>query len=93
MRLTKDEKQNLLGPLVVGSAFGAFAAFASVAFDSEYGPHIYSNSQFSLTTISVVHAVLAFGSVLVAVVLLFGVLPVVLPRVLARFRRSKDGHA
>jgi hypothetical protein len=93
MRLAKDEKQNLLGPLVVGSAFGAFAAFASLAFDADYGPHLYSDSPFSLATISAVHAVLAFGSVLGAVVLLFGVLPVVLPRVLARFRGSKDEHA
>jgi hypothetical protein len=86
--LTKDEKQNLLGPLVIGIAFGAFAAFASVAFDSEYGPHLYADSQFSLITISVVHAVLAFSSVAVAVVLLFGVLPVMLPRILSRLRGS-----
>ena len=93
MRLTRNEKQNFIGPLVVGGVFGAFAAFASVAFDSEYGPHLYSDSQFSLPTISTVHAFLAFGSVLVGVVVLFGVLPIVLPRIWARFRASKDGHA
>ena len=93
MALTKHEKQNLLGPTVVGIVFGVLAALASLAFDSEYGPHIYAKLQYSLTAISIAHAFVAFSVVTGGVVLLFGVLPIALPRILSRLRGSSGGHA
>lgn len=92
MRLSKNEKQTLLGPLVIGVLCGAFAALASLAFDSEYGPHLYAGSPYSLTTISITNGVLAFVSVVGGIVLLFGVLPIVLPRIVTRIARSRGRH-
>jgi hypothetical protein len=63
MALTKREKQNLYGPAVVGALFGVFAALASVAFDSEYGAHVYPNGERSLLFI-IVRAGLFFSSVM-----------------------------
>jgi hypothetical protein len=93
MALTKPERQNLLGPTIVGILFGLLAAFASVAFDSEYGPYIYAKAKYSLTTISIVHALVAFSAVAGGVILLFGVLPIAVPRILSRLRSFGGGHA
>jgi len=93
MIFTETEKENLLGPLVVGMVFGALTALALVAFDSEYGPHLYAESQYSLLTISIFHALVAFLSVTIGVVFLFGYLPIVLPRIISRIRGTGDGHA
>ena len=91
MALTRTEKQNLLGPLVVGTAFGALTALASVVFDAEYGLRVYAASQYSLVTISIFHALAAFVSVAGGTVFLFGYLPIALARIVSRIRASGGG--
>ena len=63
--LSQDEKQNLLGPLVVGSGLGLLASVGVLGFVSEYGAHVYASSTWGLTTIALINAVLAFVCVVV----------------------------
>jgi len=37
VNLSADERQSLVGPVVVGCLFGLLAGLAAVAFHSEYG--------------------------------------------------------
>jgi len=81
MKITPSERDTLLGPTVIGILVGASAAFCVVAFDSDYG-----------TTIQVwqraFRAMLGFfGGFLLAFVP-FGLLPVLVTRLMRRNRSS-----
>jgi hypothetical protein len=90
MRLSESEKETLVGPMVVGFPSGVLAALAVVGMDFDYGAHLYVTSPYSLTTIMVTHGILTFVAVAGGIVFLFGVLPIILPRILSHFSRSKD---
>jgi hypothetical protein len=73
--LTESERQALVGPVVVGCVLGAFAALASLGFDSEYS-HI-DRWRMALNALGAFAAALAITTVP----------PGVLPVVIQRFRR------
>jgi len=94
--ISSQARETLLGPLVVGSAFGVVAALATYGFVGEYGPHIYASSEWSLTTIAVAQALLAFLCVAGGTVMLLGVLPLVVSRIASWLRTrnmAKPNHA
>jgi hypothetical protein len=79
MKITPSERGTLLGPTVIGVLVGAFAAFCVVAFDSDYGGTIQVWQR-------VVRAMLGFfGGFLLAFVP-FGLLPVLVTRLMRRNR-------
>ena len=80
MKLSSEERQTLLGPLVVGVLVGAFVAYAAVAFNSEFrlsGLPV-SDLQF------IGEAALGFVLSVVATVGFLGVLPIAIHRKRAR---------
>ncbi len=88
MHLTKQEKQNLIDPLVVGILFGLLAAIGVFVFLSEYGPNIHASSVWSLITIEATQAFVTFVIVVGSCVLLFGAVPIGISRVLSRKRKA-----
>jgi hypothetical protein len=79
MKITSSERDTLLGPTVVGILVGAFTAFCVVAFDSDYGGTIQVWQR-------VLRAVLGFfGGFLVAFGP-FGLLPILVARLMQRNR-------
>lgn len=84
MRLSSEERQTLLGPLVVGMLVGAFVAYAAVAFNSEFRLNGHSVSDFQL----VGEAVLGFVLSVAVTVGLLGVLPIAIHRKRAREKGS-----
>jgi len=76
MKLLSTEKQALIGPLVVGALFGAFAAYAVFAFSSEYR---LSGNQVAWWQV-LLEASLAFFVCVGGSVGLLGVLPVLIHR-------------
>lgn len=81
MKITPSERDTLLSPTVIGVLVGAFAAFCVVAFDSDYGGTIQVWQR-------VVRAMLGFfGGFLLAFVP-FGLLPVLVTRLM---RRNRSG--
>ena len=81
MKITPSERDTLLGPTVIGVLVGAFAAFCVVAFDSDYGGTIRVWQR-------VFRAMLGFfGGFLLACVP-FGLLPVLVTRLM---RRNRSG--
>ena len=93
MRLDTAAKQSLVAPLVVGSIFGALAALGVVAFVTEYGANVYASSSWSLTAIAVTDGLLTFVAIAGGSVLVFGILPIVLPRIVARIARHCRSNA
>ena len=83
-------KQNLVGPAIVGCVIGVLAALAGLGFDSEYGPHIYASSTWSLHTLMVLHALVTFFCVACGVIFVFGLGPILFARVLAKFDKDTD---
>jgi hypothetical protein len=89
LRLSADERQSLIGPLVIGILVGGVAALASVAFDLEYADG--ARAVVAGSTLHVgLDAGLAFFGVIAAIVVGFGVLPIVLRRLAARQDLSSD---
>ena len=81
MKITQSERDTLLGPTVIGALVGVFAAFCVVAFDSDYGGTIQIWQM-------VLRALLGFfGGFLLAFVP-FGLLPVLVTRLMRRNRSS-----
>jgi len=81
MKITPSERDTLLSPTVIGFLVGAFAAFCVVAFDSDYGGPIQVWQR-------ALRAMLGFfGGFLLAFVP-FGLLPVLVTRLM---RRNRSG--
>lgn len=79
MKLTPFEQETLLAPTVMGVLVGAFAACCVVAFDSDYGGTIQVWQR-------AFHAMLGFfGGFLVAFIP-FGLLPVLVARLMGKNR-------
>lgn len=78
MKLSDSDKQQLLGPAVMGVLLGAFVAFVVLGFESEYHPEA---SSWEIGT----QAVLGFLLSVAGVIAAFGVVPVILNR-----RMKKD---
>lgn len=85
MTLSPSERQTLIGPLVVGCIFGAFAGYAVFAFASEYTLQNGSNSDFWRTALEAAIAFLVAAGVTVGVL---GVLPILVGRWRAKGNRS-----
>lgn len=77
MRLSTEEKQSLLGPMVVGCLLGAFVAYAAFAFDSE----LRLNGLPVSTGHMIMDALQGFALSLVSTLGLLGVVPIVVGRV------------
>lgn len=87
MKLSAEERQSLAGPAIVGCLFGLLAAFAAVAFHSEYGtPPGVAASWFGLF----VSGALAFASVAGGCFVAFGAIPVALERLRSRGESSRN---
>ena len=82
--ITAEEKQSLIGPLVIGGLCGLLAVVAVVAFASEYRASLYGTSVLPLWLQVTGEAVVAFLCVVGGCVLSLGVLPVVGHRVASR---------
>jgi hypothetical protein len=77
MKISPSERSTLLGPTVVGILVGAFAAFCVVGFDVDYGGTMQVCQR-------ILNAVLGFfGGFLVAFAP-FGLVPVLVTRLLQR---------
>jgi RsiW-degrading membrane proteinase PrsW (M82 family) len=74
MKLSRNERETLIGPAAVGIVMGVFFAVCTVAFNSEYKPA--ASSEWS--TISDV--VLGFFGGLLLAFLPFGLAPVLIGR-------------
>ena len=83
-KITAEEKQSLVGPLVIGGLCGLLAVVAVVAFASEYRASLYQTSFLPFWLQVTGEALVAFVCVSGACVLAFGVLPVVIHRVASR---------
>jgi len=83
MRLTKVT-QNLLGPLVVGCAFGLLAAAGAYGFPLEYGSSVYADASLPLSVLAIIHGVSAFLVVAGGITVVFGLVPVWLHRLTAQ---------
>ena len=78
MKLSAEERQSLAGPAAVGCLFGLLAAFAAVAFHSEYGAPPGTAASWSSLFVS---GALAFASVAGGCFVVFGAVPVALNRI------------
>lgn len=85
MRLSPSERQVLVGPLVVGCIFGAFVAYASFAFASEYG----SQGNVNIWWLTAGDAAFGFLGTVLSIVGVWGVLPILA----GRFRSKQDNNA
>lgn len=74
MKLSRSERETLVGPAVVGIVVGIFFAVCTVAFNSEYKPAV--SSDWSTTS----DAVLSFLGGLLLAFLPFGLAPVLIGR-------------
>ena len=81
MKITSSEREALLGPTVVGILAGAFSAFCVVAFDSDYGGTIQVWQR-------VLRTVLGFFGGFLAAFGPFGLLPILVARLMRRNRSS-----
>lgn len=84
-KLSVEEAQNLIGPAVIGVVIGSFAAYAVVAFASEY--RVSGDVCVSLWS-TVAEAILVFLSCVVGTISVFGLAPIVIGRL-----RSFKGDA
>lgn len=81
MKITPSERSTLLGPAIVGIMVGAFSAFCVVAFDSDYGGTIPLWQKVLRTVMGFFSGFLiAFGP--------FGLLPILVARLMRRNRSS-----
>ena len=78
----------LIGPASVGAFAGVLAAFGIAAMHSEYGNN--TEPLFPGVTNWVLEALLAFFVVTIGATVLFGVVPLVLKRLLSRHTRGPD---
>lgn len=81
MKITPSERATLLGPTVVGILVGAFSAFCVIAFDSDYG------GTMQIWQI-VLRAVMGFFGGFLVSFGPFGLLPVLVARLM---RRNRSG--
>jgi hypothetical protein len=81
MKITPSERDALLGPTVIGVLVGAFAAFCVVAFDSDYGGTIEVWQR-------VFRAMLGFFGGFLIAFMPFGLLPVLVTRLMQRKRNG-----
>ncbi len=81
MKITPSERDTLLGPTLIGVLVGAFAAFCVFAFDSDYGGTIQVWQRVLL-------AMLGFFSSFLLAFVPFGLLPVLVTRLM---RRNRSG--
>jgi hypothetical protein len=85
MTLSKAERQTLLGPAVVGAVFGLLAGFADFGVALEYGRNMrpmYFGVHWPL-----LEALITFSLVSSGIAFLFGVMPLVVARVIAKRAR------
>ena len=82
MPLTTADRHNLTGPAVVGAVFGMLCAAAIAAVHSEYGDHM--EPLYPGVRGVVGQMLLTFLIVTTAVVVIFGVTPILLKRLLSR---------
>lgn len=76
MRLSPEERQTFLGPLVVGVLVGAFVAYAAFALNSEY-----RLNGIPIGTVQLIaESTLGFLLAVVSTVSLLGVLPILIHR-------------
>ena len=80
MHLTTQEKQALIGPLVVGVVLGAFVAYAVFAFASEYALQGHPRSIW----ITAVEASIGFIVSVLATVGALGALPIAIQKLRTR---------
>ena len=88
MPLSRSERRALTGPAVVGSFAGALAALALAGLHSEYQDS--PEPLYPGVTHWLVEALVTWILVAGSTVLLFGLVPVVIARMLARRNRSRD---
>ncbi len=81
MKITQSERNTLLGPTVVGILAGAFSAFCVVAFDSDYGGTMQVWQR-------VLRAVLGFSGGFLVAFGPFGLLPILVARLMQSSRRG-----
>ena len=81
MKITPSERDTLLGPTVIGVIVGAFAAFCVVAFDIDYGGTIPVLQR-------VFRAMMGFFLGFLLAFVPFGLLPVLVTRLMRRNRGS-----
>ena len=80
--LSKPARQTLLAPAVVGAIFGLITGFADFGVSLEYGPNMrpmYFGIHWPL-----LEALITFLLVSTGIVLVFGVIPLVVARVMAK---------
>ena len=82
LSLTGTERRILVGPAVVGTVIGALVALALAGVRAEYG-HNMEPLYFGINS-GVAEALLTFAIVTGATVLLFGVVPLLINRVVSR---------
>jgi hypothetical protein len=90
MHISKDTKQSIIGPLVVGIFFGILVAGSVVGFDFEYGPNIYASSKYSLNQIAIFHGIVAFVLVVSCTVFIFGFLPLIFVRISSSIKKTEE---
>jgi hypothetical protein len=86
--LTTSDRQTLIGPAVVGAFLGTLAALLSAGVGSEYGDNL--SPLYPGVTSAITEALVTFTVVTVGVVVLFGVAPLLLKRLLSRHTRGPD---
>lgn len=86
MPLSLQERQAIVGPVVVSLLFGALTALAVVGVHSEYGNNM--KPLFPGVDSPLWEGVLTFLFVAVLLVGLFGILPLILKRLLQRLTRK-----
>jgi hypothetical protein len=79
MKITRSERNTLLGPAVVGILVGAFSLVCIVAFDSDYGGTMQ-------TWQKVLRALLGFSGGFLVAFGPFGLLPILVARLMRRYR-------
>jgi len=86
--LSSSDRQNLLGPAVVGAVLGALAAFGVAAVHSEYGAHMAP--LYPGITGLTAEALVTFALVAIATVIIWGCVPVLISRLASRRSRGPD---
>jgi hypothetical protein len=84
MTLSKAERQILLGPAVVGAVFGLLAGLADFGVALEYGRNM--RPIFGVHW-PLLEALITFSLVSSGIAFLFGVMPLVVARVIAKRAR------
>lgn len=84
MKLSKSERETLIGPAMVGSIVGIFAAVCTIAFNSEYGSVTLSEWPTARD------AMLSFLAGLFLAFFPFGVAPVLIARFHAYGRNKSN---